>query len=94
MTYRLLDEGEIYKKGDEYFNGMGVWHLVPDTWFKFKHSHEGDNTMSRMKLPVRREFSLLGVLEEYLVQFKKESPDSDYDNDCGAFVFIDFIKKH
>lgn len=52
--FRLLEEGENYQKGDEYFDGMGVWHEVPEDWLKLKFSHKQDNTMSRMKLPVRR----------------------------------------
>ena len=38
-------------------------------------------------------FPLIEELEKYLDRFYKESPDSDYDNNCGAYVFVDFIRK-
>lgn len=56
MKYVLLKENvDKYQEGDEYRSPVtGIWGPIPKQWYGMVHSYDGENTMSRMKIPVRR----------------------------------------
>lgn len=79
----LLEEDDLYKKGDEMLTLSG-WHTIPDQWWKngYKFSHKDDNTFSRHKILVRRKVSGTIVTTESLKYLSLFQCEHGHKVDC------------
>jgi hypothetical protein len=55
--FRKLNEGESFIEGDEYFSDCSGWNVIPVQWVGMVLSYNDNNTLSRMRLPIRRKTS-------------------------------------
>ena len=53
--YRLLNEGEKIKKGDEIFRTItNEWSEVPESWDGSMLNYSNSTTVARLSIPFRR----------------------------------------
>jgi len=54
--YRLLKEGELFEKGDEFFS-FNTWRRIPKNWIGSELYYKENNTLSRNKIQIRRKIN-------------------------------------